>query len=305
MKRGLLVLLVTAFLATATAGLSAPLRVLYFTKSSGWEHSVVQRVNGQPSFSDRIVAELGARHGWVVTCSKDGSLFSADYFRQFDVLVFFTSGDLSAIGPDGAPGVTAEGKAALLAAIETGRGFVGLHSTCDTYHDGEFGPGLPADIRHRYHDNGTATDPFLRMLGAEFLRHGRQQEATVRVVDRAFPGCAEMADTFTCMEEWYSLKFTTRDLHALLILETRGMLDSDYARPAFPLAWARRHGSGRVWVNAMGHREDVWESRRFQAMLVGGVEWAAGRRDADVSPNFDQVAPGGATLPPPPPPSGE
>ena len=29
---------------------AAPLRVLYFSKSSGYEHSVVKRVDGKPSY---------------------------------------------------------------------------------------------------------------------------------------------------------------------------------------------------------------------------------------------------------------
>jgi len=58
-----------------------------------------------------------------------------------------------------------------------------------------------------------------------------------------------------------------------------------------------------VWFNAMGHREEVWDSDRFQAMLVGGIGWAGGRTRADVRPNLDQVAPAANTLPPPRPPA--
>ncbi|HEX2099619.1 MAG TPA: ThuA domain-containing protein, partial [Candidatus Synoicihabitans sp.] len=60
-------------------------------------------------------------------------------------------------------------------------------------------------------------------------------------------------------------------------------------------------GRGRVAYNAMGHREDVWESEAFQSMLVGTLRWAAGRVDADLTPNLEKVAPGHATLQAPPP----
>jgi type 1 glutamine amidotransferase len=123
------------------------------------------------------------------------------------------------------------------------------------------------------------------------------------VIDPHFPGCGALGDTFECQEEWYSLKDFAPALHALLVLETDGMQGTEYQRPDFPLAWARAHGQGRVWFNAMGHREDVWESERFQAMLIGGIAWAGGRVKADVTPNLPKVAPQANTIPPPRPPA--
>ncbi len=72
----------------------------------------------------------------------------------------------------------------------------------------------------------------------------------------------------------------------------------DYQRPPFPLAWARNHGQGRVWFNGMGHREDIWEDPKFQSLLVGALEWAGRRVDADVSPNIAAVTPQAAMMPP-------
>lgn len=67
---------------------AAPLRVLYFSKSSGFEHSVVKRENGEPSYSERILTRLGAEHDLAVTFSKDGSLFTPEYLAAFDVILF-------------------------------------------------------------------------------------------------------------------------------------------------------------------------------------------------------------------------
>lgn len=288
-------------LTLAAGSLSgAPLRVLYFSKSSGFEHSVVKRVDGQPSFSEKLLAGLAVKHDLVFTFSKDGSLFTPDYLAQFDVIMFFTSGYLGRVGMDGQPAITAEGKQALLDAVAAGKGFVGLHSASDTYHTFEVGLSDPTPARRgdRFRSHGAEVDAYIRMLGGEFIRHGKQQSARVRVVDPQFPGCGTFGDNFTCLEEWYSLKDFTADLHVLLVLETSGMTGAEYERPDFPLAWAKLHGKGRVWFNAMGHREDVWESERFQAMLIGGIEWAGRRRDADITPNLRIVAPGFETMPP-------
>jgi hypothetical protein len=137
------------------------------------------------------------------------------------------------------------------------------------------------------------------MLGGEFIRHGVQQVAKARVIDASFPGCDGLGVAIEVHEEWYSLKEFAPDNHILLVMDTDGMKGSDYARPAYPLAWARAVGKGRVWYNAMGHCEDVWDNPKFQAMLVGGIEWTGGRVNAETKPNFATVAPGAGTLPKP------
>jgi len=43
----------------------------------------------------------------------------------------------------------------------------------------------------------------------------------------------------------------------------------------------------------MGHREDVWDNPKFQAILIGGIEWAGGRVNAEIKPNVAEIAPGG------------
>jgi uncharacterized protein len=70
----------------------------------------------------------------------------------------------------------------------------------------------------------------------------------------------------------------------------------DYARAPYPLAWAHSYGKGRVVYNAMGHREDVWDSEPYQSMIVGMIKWAAGTEQAEVTPNLEKAAPGHATL---------
>lgn len=286
---------------TASLG-AAPIRVLYFSKSSGFEHSVVKRVDGQPSYSENVLSKLAAAHELEFTFSKDGSKFTPEYLAQFDVIMFYTSGDLLSVGTDKQPALTAAGKQALLEAIEGGKGFVGVHSCSDTFHTHESGGGNNQQRSQRYKNYGDEADPFIKMLGGEFIRHGPQQVAKARVIDPAFPGFGELGSEINVREEWYSLKEFASNIHVLLLLETKGMEGSDYDRPDFPIAWARAHGKGRVAYNAMGHREDVWDSAAFQAMLTGALKWSAGKVSADVTPNLQKVAPGHATLPPPPPP---
>ncbi len=280
---------------------AAPLQVLYFTKSAGFEHSVVKREGGKPSYSEQVLAALGPKHGIEFTFSKDGGLFTPEYLAKFDVIMFYTSGDLLAVGTDGQPAMTAAGKQALFDAVAGGKGFVGLHSCSDTFHTHEHGGGNNPIRLPRYHNYGGDADDFVKFLGGEFIRHGPQQVAKAAVVAPDFPGFGSLGAEFKVQEEWYTLKEFAPDDHVLLVMQTDGMKGGDYLRPPYPLAWVRLQGQGRVAFNALGHREDVWDSAAFQAMLVGLIEWAGGRVRADVTPNLAKVAPGHAILQAPPP----
>jgi hypothetical protein len=48
----------------------------------------------------------------------------------------------------------------------------------------------------------------------------------------------------------------------------------------------------------MGHRPEVWNNPVFQQILVGGLKWADGDVQADVTPNIEKVTPEANTLPP-------
>lgn len=263
-------------------------KVLFFSKSSGYEHSVIKRHGAELSFAEKILADLGPKQGIDFTFSKDGSLFTPEYLAQFDAYFFYTSGDLTVAGQDKNPPMTAGGKAALLDAVRQGKGFIGTHAATDTFLTGG----------NKYENHGKSTDPYLRMLGAEFIAHNEQQKAKQRVADKTFPGMP--GEDFELMEEWYSLKDFQPDLHALLVQETEGMVGPSYQRPPYPSTWARMHGKGRVFYTAMGHREDVWTNPMFQQLLFGGISWAVRNVDADVTPNLHQVTPECLRLPSPP-----
>jgi uncharacterized protein len=280
-------------LAIATAASAAPKKILFFTKSSGFEHSVISWKNGQPSFAEKILLDLGAKNGWEFTFSKDGSKFSPEYLAQFDAVFFYTTGDLCSKGTDGEPPMTPAGKQALFDYVRGGKGFIGTHSATDTFHTGNESQKGP----DRYVNHGTNADPYTCFIGGEFIIHGAQQVATNRVVDPKFPGFEKTGDTFAFLEEWYSLKDFTPDDHALTVIDAPHMKGPMYDRPPYPNTWARMEGKGRVWYTALGHREDVWTNPTFQAILVGGIKWALGEVSADVTPNLQTAAPGAYTNP--------
>ena len=287
-------------LTVVSAFADTPIKVLFFSKSSGWEHDVIKRgEDGSRSHAEKVLAQLGTENNMVFTFSKDGSKFSPKYLADFDVMFFYASGNLQKRSTDGHPPMSAKGKAARLEWVAQGGGFVAVHAGSDCFHTYEaFDGNTPKDARgYRYRLNGEASDPYIKMLGGEFINHGPQQIAKARVTSPDFPGFGGLDENVEVKEEWYSLKEFAPDNHVLLVMETEGTEGSDYNRPNYPLAWARNHGNGRVWFNALGHREDVWTAEYFQNMVVGGISWAAGQQDAKLTPNLLVVTPGADTLP--------
>src|SRR3954469_21380310 len=130
-------------------------KVLFFTKSAGYEHAVIKRKDGQPSFVEKLLSEWGPPRGIEFVFSKDGSLFTPDYLAQFDTFMFYTTGDLTGVGKDGNPAMSKDGKAAFLDAIHNGKGFGGIHAAADTFHSGETNDSNTAAPRaSRHHNRG-------------------------------------------------------------------------------------------------------------------------------------------------------
>jgi type 1 glutamine amidotransferase len=259
-------------------------KILYFTRSAGFEHEAVKVKDGKPSISDRTLTELGKRYGFEVVCTKDGRVFDGD-LDQYDAIAFYTSGVLTEPNKAKTPPMSPEGKNKLLKAIADGKGFVGFHAATDSFHSEG-----PRD------QNQTEVDPYIAMIGGEFIVHGAQQEAIIRTVSPEFPGVRDFGRVQKLKEEWYTLKNFAKDLHVILVEDNEGMKGDCYQRPPFPATWARMHGKGRVFYTSFGHRDDIWTNARVQGIIVGGLAWAMGNVTVDVSPNIGKVTPRASQL---------
>ncbi|MHC4425784.1 MAG: ThuA domain-containing protein [Planctomycetota bacterium] len=259
-------------------------KVLYFSRSAGFEHDAVKLKDGKPSISDRILTELGKRHGFEVVCTKDGRVFDGDLDR-YDAIAFYTSGDLTKPNEAKTPPMSPKGKKKLLRTIAAGKGFVSFHAATDSFHSKG-----PRD------QNQTEVDPYIAMIGGEFIVHGDQQEAIIRAASPNFPGVKQFGKVQKLEEEWYALKNFAKDLHVILIEDNEGMEGDCYQRPPFPATWARLHNKGRVFYTSFGHRDDIWTNPDVQGIITGGLAWAMGNVKVDVTPNIDKVTPKASQL---------
>jgi len=248
-------------------------RLLFFSRSVLFEHPVVHREGKTLSLAERVFTEMVRQLDCHVECTKNGSVFDGD-LDQYAAVVSYSCGRpadlMKAESKDGSAPLTERGWKRLDAAVRAGKPFVAIH------------PGL-----------WLLPDA----AGADCLGHGSQQAARMKVASPKFPGAEGLGDSFSLMEEWFSLIRFAKDLHVILVQDCAGMNKDKpadkrcYDRPPFPATWARMHGKGRVFYTSMGHREDVWANKIFAQVLLGGLSWALGRREADITPNIEQAAP--------------
>ena len=247
-------------------------RVLYLTKSSGFEHSVVKRDGDRLAHSERILGEVFARDGVELVCTKDGGMITADNLKNFDTVMFYTSGDLFEASKDGGAAVSKEGMKALFDWIRAGGGFIGFHAATDT---------LRAETPTEY----------TKMVGGAFEGHNDQEFATLNVVDPEFPAMTGLPIQFRMKDEWYRHNQVNagKDMHVLIMLDTQSMKQETYrSHKPYPITWCNNYGKGRVFVTALGHREDVWEMPMYQGMILEALKWTSGEVDGDASPNFKE-----------------
>ena len=89
-----------------------------------------------------------------------------------------------------------------------------------------------------------------RPPGADCLGHGSQQAARIQVASPRFPGVEGLGESFSLVEEWFSLVRFAKDLHVILVQDCAGMNKDKpgdcrcYDRPPFPATWARMYGRG-------------------------------------------------------------
>lgn len=277
MSRRLTIGLLAASVAIPAMSAEAP-RVLLLSKSSGFQHSAITRHDGEPSHVEKVLAELAKKNDFEIEFTKDGGKISSASLANFDAVIFYTTGDLTVVGGgktlfggDGNPAMSATGVQELRDWVAAGGALLGFHSATDTFHE----------------EGGVS--PYVDLLGGEFLGHGRQFEGRLEVVDTEHPTMRSIPQGFTVQDEWYFFKnLDEKSMHVLALLDTASDEHDQeaYDRPAYPIIWCKEVGAGRVFYNAMGHREDVWDHPTFQAAFVDALRWSVGESESRAEPNL-------------------
>ncbi len=262
--RTLVILAVLGGFSTAQSATPQKKHILVIGEEKGYRHESV-------SHAMATIERLGTETGlWDSTLRTDSEAltkkkleYNAKNLTNFDVVLFFTGGDLE---------MDAQQKSDFLSFIhDDGKGFIGIHSAAITFVDWpEYG----------------------EMIGGYYDEHPWGTfDAPIIVEDPAFPGMQQWPKSFVLRDEIYEMRNYSRDkVRVLMRLDAAkidlGNKDKTVHRTDrdFAVTWAKMYGKGRVYYTTLGHVLNNWDNPEFQKMLIEAIKWTTGITSAGITP---------------------
>ncbi len=190
-----------------------------------------------------------------VTIGEDAAILETPAIRKYDLII------VNADRRDPEFKFTRSQQEALFEFVRSGHGYVSVHGADNAAQD-----WLPT---------------WKEMLGGVFSHLGlpdgktRKGSFTVKIVNTSSPITSGIKD-FPIEDELYYQLQMMPDVQPLATIEYQGT--------AWPVAWTRTFGKGRVFHTTMGHRDfgpdkkDPLHNRNLQRLIVQGVEWVVAGR---------------------------
>lgn len=231
----------------STRLLAEQFNVLIFSKTAGWHHTSVNE-------GVTALKAMAENHHFNIDWQEDANLINSKNLAKFDVVLFLqTTGDI----------LNDEQQKALEEFIQSGKGFVGVHSASDTEYDWPW---------------------YGKLIGRHFKIHPQIQTARLSVIDDKFPGLEYFPKSSLWTEEWYEFgEELSPDLHYILSVD-----ESTYDPKAdwgqnkgigmgkfHPVSWYQYIDGGRSFYTALGHMGVSYSNKAFIEHLYGGIYWAA------------------------------
>jgi len=246
-----LLILVCTVLPVSGALADAPqFKVLMISTTNGWHHD---------SISEAVPAirGLAAKHHFDLVWEENiDRMFIEASLEEFDVIMFvLTTGDI----------LDPAQQALMEKFIQSGKGFVGIHSASDTEYEWPW---------------------YTRLVGRMFHIHPSIQTGRLSVVDRNFPGVERMPDRFWVTDEFYEFgEDKSEGLNTILTIDEHsydpvadwgpGNKSGKGMGDFHPISWYHKFDGGRAFYTALGHVPALFTDDLFLEHLYGGIYWAA------------------------------
>lgn len=234
-----------------------PVRLFYCTHSAGFRHGVLPETR-------EIVKKLGEDLDWLeVEVSDDITELDAAKLATLDAVMLYTTGRLPL------------DTRMLTDWVHAGGALIGVHSATDTLADDKI---------------------YVEKIGGIFDGHPWNEQVRILIDgDGHYITDALIADGGANDDDSFNPPSSLRIADEIYQFRTLNpgnvvLMHLDPATPkaepgrAYPLAWTRRAGAGRIFYTALGHRPEVWRDERFVQHVLRGIEWTARRCPACSSP---------------------
>ncbi len=226
-------------------------KVLVYSKNGkGYVHDNIP-------FAVRAMQRLGQEHGFAVDTSARPDVFTEANLRQYTALIF-TSTNNDVFDTDAQ-------RLAFRRYIESGGGFVGIHSVVGTERNWTW---------------------FKRMMGGTFLWHPKFQLMKLKVLAANHPSMQGVPTEWQKQDECYFLKemlpgptvIMASDLTSLNSAEAEKIKTSAGSYGTlYPSAWYYDFDGGYTWTTMLGHDKKDYDEPVFINHLFQGIRYVVGR----------------------------
>lgn len=222
-------------------------KALMVTTTRGWHHE---------SLHSGVLAiqQLAEKNFFDVTLFENPNGFTDKFVQQFQVIIFLnTTGDIF----DSAQQKVME------RFIESGKGYVGIHSASDTEYDWDW---------------------YTKLVGRMFHIHPLIQTAKLNIIDASFPGLQGFSGNALWTDEWYEFgPEKISDLKYILAVDENSYntkvqwadKKGEGMGTFHPISWYHNYDGGRAFYTALGHMPTDFSDAAFLNHLYAGIFWAA------------------------------
>ena len=263
----------TACPSEALAKPAKPRKILVFSRCENFTHHSI-------SVAERALTILGEKtRAWSTDISYDYSVFDAAKLAPYDAIVFNNNQNM--VFPEGAP------REDLLNFVRDGKGIVALHSAVDN-----FGSDDLTELRNMI-GGVSAGHPWGHYLTWRF----KVEEAGHPITAHLNPNGFSMQDAMYQFDTRTSRK-NVRVLVSMDMSDPATAKDESGKPRGFrtdglnPVAWVRREGKGRVFVNCFGNNDEIFWTPSMLKLNLAGIQYALGDLKA-----YDAIVAGAAAKP--------
>ena len=242
--------LICLFLIIVFSGIAQDkkINVLVFSKTIGYRHNSI-------SAGLKMMSDLAQERKWVLTATENADLFTPEFLKTFDVVVFLNpTRDV----------LNEQQQKNFEAFMATGKGFVGIHAAADCEYDWAW---------------------YGQLNGAFFKTHPPAQSGTVIFENTDHPSMVPFKGmkTYRTFDEWYSFKENPRaKVHVLARLDETSLdeatlKDDKWKMGDHPLIWYQEIGNSRSFYTVFGHTPEAFQDPKIKEHIGCAVDWVAKR----------------------------
>ena len=249
-KKGILI---TLFIFGSTSILFAQkqFNALLVTTTRGWHHESIHA-------GVLAIQQLGIKHNFKVDLLEDNNGFTDKTLSGYQVIIFLnTTGDI----------FNEEQQKSMERFIQSGKGFMGIHSASDTEYDWAW---------------------YTQLVGRMFHIHPAIQTARLNVLDATFPGLEGFANNKQWTDEWYEfgpdqviglktiLSIDENSYNPKVVWGSNANKITGNGMGSFhPIAWYHDFDGGRAFYTNLGHVPTDFTDPTYLSHITAGIVWAA------------------------------